>query len=87
MAHTIRPVVNLNGSSKEDLLDKSMEIHRELKQLAQLMRGSIPHPRDYQTGGNYAADRKEAIRRINLVDELAEAYYLDAWTLNEEAGS
>jgi len=81
--HVISPVPNLNGSKEGDLIEHCMNVRTELLWAVQLMLTCLPHPRDYQTGGDYQADRAEAERRVAVVQSLAEAYYRDAIAVAE----
>jgi hypothetical protein len=83
--NTIRPVPNLNGSTREDLARLMMNAAHDLRSSIGAMILALPHPRDYQTGGTFADDRAEAERRIAAVRALADQYELEAIGLIEEA--
>ncbi len=76
--HRISPKPWINGSSAERLVDQMMTVHRALEDAAHQMRLWQPHGRDYQIGGDYQADRAEFIRRLRLVEELAQQYRTEA---------
>ena len=76
--HRISPKPWINCSSAERLVDQMMTVHRALEDAAHQMRLWQPHGRDYQIGGDYQADRAEFIRRLRLVEELAQQYQTEA---------
>jgi hypothetical protein len=80
--HRIAPVPNHNGSQAHCLIEQMMEVHTALEAACHLMRRWQPHGRDYQTGGDYSADRIEFCRRLRLVEELAAQYESEAYTLS-----
>jgi hypothetical protein len=79
----IRPTPNLNGDSKETLLDQMITARRALILAAEAMQAALPHGRNYPVG-DYRADRDEAVRRIAAVRDLADLYYEDALALDKE---
>jgi hypothetical protein len=81
--HRIAPVPDLNGSPAHCLVEQSMEIHRALEAACEVIRRWQPHGRDYQIGGDYAADREEFVRRLRLVEELAAQYESEAYSLSK----
>jgi len=76
--HRIAPVPCLNGSSADALVEQFMEVAHALDAACEVMRRWQPHGRDYQIGGDYAADRAEFVRRLRLVEELAQQYQTEA---------
>ena len=74
----------LNGSSARLLLDQMMRVHRALLDAATAMRMWQPHGRDYQIGGDYQADHEEYLRRLRLVEELAEQYESEAYSMSKQ---
>jgi hypothetical protein len=79
----ICPVPNINGSKASDLAAQMMSVSHALEDAAALMRQWQPHGRDYLTGGDYQADRREFERRQRLVEELAEQYEREAVRVND----
>ena len=79
--HRISPVPCLNGSSAQMLMDQMMRVYAILADAAGAMRTYQPHGRDYQIGGDYQADHKEYLRRLRLVEELAEQYKSEAYSM------
>ena len=82
--HRISPVPWINGSSARLLLDQMMRVHRALLDAATAMRMWQPHGRDYQIGGDYQADHEEYLRRLRLVEELAEQYESEAYSMSKQ---
>ena len=82
--HRIAPVPCLNGSSARTLLDQMMRVHLALEDAAHQMRLWQPHGRDYQIGGDYQADHEEYLRRLRLVEELAEQYESEAYSMSKQ---
>ena len=74
----IAPVPCLNGSSADALVEQLMEVAHALDAACEVMRRWQPHGRDYQIGGDYTADRAEFVRRLRLVEELAQQYQTEA---------
>jgi len=81
--HAIAPVPNLNGSSAQDLADQMMRVSAILKDAVGLMATWQPHGRDYQIGGDYQADRTEFLRRVGLVEALAQQYEREAIAVSD----
>ena len=82
--HRISPKPWINGSSAERLVDQMMTVHRALEDAATAMRMWQPHGRDYQIGGDYQADHEEYLRRLRLVEELAEQYESEAYSMSKQ---
>ena len=76
--HQIAPVPNLNGSQADVLADQMMEVCHALEAAVTLMARWQPHGRDYQIGGDYQADRTESLRRLGLVEAMAQQYQREA---------
>ena len=82
--HRISTVPYMNGSSARLLLDQMMRVHRAMLDAATAMRMWQPHGRDYQIGGDYQADHEEYLRRLRLVEELAEQYESEAYSMSKQ---
>jgi hypothetical protein len=76
--HQIAPVPNLNGSPADVLAEQMMEVCHALEAAVTLMARWQPHGRDYQIGGDYQADRTEFLRRLGLVEAMAQQYQREA---------
>jgi len=55
-----------------------MEVCHALEAAVTLMARWQPHGRDYQIGGDYQADRTEFLRRLGLVEAMAQQYQREA---------
>lgn len=84
--HRISPRPWVNGSSADRLVDQMMTVARALEAACYEMRMHQPHGRDYQIGpdgpASYKADHDEFRRRLRLVEELAEQYESEAYSLS-----
>ena len=80
----IAPVPCLNGSSADALVEQLMEVAHALDAACEVMRRWQPHGRDYQIGGDYAADHAEYLRRLKLVEELSEQYENEAYAISKK---
>jgi hypothetical protein len=76
--HQIAPVPNLNGSPADVLAEQMMEVCHALEVAVGAMCKWQPHGRDYQIGGDYQADRTEFLRRLGLVEAMAQQYEREA---------
>jgi hypothetical protein len=86
--HRIAPRPCLNGSPADSLVEQLMEVAHALDAACAVMRRWQPHGRDYQIGGDYAADRAEFVRRLRLVEELAQQYQTEAiWVRRKEVSA
>lgn len=81
--HQIVPVPNRNGSPADVLAEQMMEVCHALEQAVTLMARWQPHGRDYQIGGDYQADRTEFLRRLGLVEAMAQQYEREAISMVE----
>jgi hypothetical protein len=81
--HKIAPGPNHNGTSAQVLAEQMMEVCHALERAAAVMATGQPHGRDYQTGGDYRADRDEFLRRIGLVEAMAHQYEREAIAVSE----
>ena len=74
----ICPVPNINGSKADDLAAQMTSVARAIEDAATLMRQWQPHGRDYLTGGDYQADRREFEQRHRVLTDMAEQYQREA---------
>lgn len=69
------PIVNLNGSDPDVLVDAALKTAQALRKALDAMSQSAPHGRDYQTSaGAYTIARREFEERIAEVREIADFY-------------
>ena len=64
------PIVNLNGTSKEELLRLHIDAMHALESAATAMMKVTPHGRDFQTAGSvevYRQAKADHLRRVNLL--------------------
>jgi hypothetical protein len=67
----VPPIVNLNGNSREALVDQQRRILDALGQLLGAMHAAMPHGRDYQPQPQeYVAAREAWVERIMLLQSL-----------------
>lgn len=83
--HMIEPYPNLNGSSPERLSDLLADVCHAIIALKDAMAQATPHGRDYQTGGDYIADRREHLRRWDVIDELLRQYQDEMFAIHDKA--
>ncbi len=66
------PLVNLNGTDKESLLDSYCEVHLAMHRALEKMMQNGPNARDYPIEGTYAKARQEHIARCAKVRSAME---------------
>jgi len=66
------PVVNMNGSSRDALVEQQLAVAQAARALADALAEASPHGRDYQTAqpGEYEGARKEHDARCQLVRDI-----------------
>ena len=67
--YLVKPIVNLNGTSREALVEQQMDVVTAADALIKAMANAMPHPRDFQTTapGTYEAARDAYAARLELV--------------------
>ena len=81
------PIVNLNGESRESLLEKHVAVYYAARNLRQALANAAPHGRDYQTEPNdelYRHDRARWEKLLRDAHEIERAYRLIAERLATE---
>ncbi len=71
----ILPIVNINGTERDDLLKDYMAARKALQLAVEALGAASPHGRDYQTmpqGSFYAAQPEPADRIVKVRSVLAE---------------
>ena len=58
----MKPIVNINGTSREELIEQRIDARRAVTDLISALRHTVPHGRDY-IGNQEAFDRDRAICR------------------------
>lgn len=74
--HLVPPLVNLNGTSAEALLEQSINVSLALHKALEAMGHAAPHGRDYQTAqpGSYERARDAFSRRLLVVATLRQEF-------------
>jgi len=69
------PLINLNGTSAEELKRLNANAYYALKTAIEAVHAAAPHGRDYQTvPGAYQAARAEHIARVNRLSDIQDEY-------------
>ncbi len=68
----VYPVVNMNGTSRDSLLENLLKTTSILQVAIDRLRECMPHGRDYQTVDSklYGKARDQHIKRIEAVDSV-----------------
>lgn len=80
----MHPIANLNGTSREQLIDTRLAAVRALRDAMKAMQELSPHMRDY-LGNNetWQADRTIHIARFSTLDAMANDLIDEALSLRE----
>ena len=83
--YLVKPIVNLNGTSREALIDQQQDVVCAADVMIKAMANAMPHPRDYQLQGpgTYEAARNAYLARVDLLTKIRaeiEQYALDIAT-------
>ena len=81
MANTL-PIIHLNGTSREELVDQLREVSRHLRRAGDALAAATPNGRDYYPGGPklFQAARSEHRRRQVQLSDLKRE--IDTMALN-----
>jgi len=81
----MRPNVNMNGTSRESLVDQRRDVMRALLRAQEALKHMAPHGRDYQgvplPDIRFEADRKVWQARMKLLVDLYDVTYEEALEL------
>ena len=71
------PVVNLNGTSREELRKQGIGVYNALSNVEAELRNMLPHGRDYQTVGfdRYALAREQHMDRVRKIEAIKSEIY------------
>lgn len=72
----VRPIVNLNGTDRKDLIQQAFDVSAKAEELLQALGRAAPHGRDYQTVGNkaYQRDRELWEKFVGHARDIFDAY-------------
>ena len=72
----VKPVVNLNGTSREELIKQAFDVSSAAESLIQALGRAAPHGRDYQTTTNlrFRDDRYLWETYLEHVRDIFDAY-------------
>lgn len=80
----IHPIVHLNGSGLENLLDQRARQYRAIEHLIQVLQKSCPHQRDfYVEAGAWEAAEAEHCKRLMILGELKAAIEIEIIRLHQ----
>ena len=84
MTTTIHPAVNNNGTSRVDLVDQRRAIIDACDALVGALRAATPNGRDYPgETERLHADRETHYVRITIVQDLREAVFAEALSIQQ----
>ena len=88
MSHLVTPTVNLNGSSKHDLVGQMLTIMRALEDAEHAICHAMPHGRDFQTmdAESYRAAREAFCERARAVHAMCAEFGELAIAINAQDG-
>lgn len=91
MSHSMKPlvtpIVNLNGSSAEHLINERLSIMTKIDELIVTLQHAMPHGRDYQTHSTaFACEdaRKAWSERIQILREIRSDFVADAIAIQHQ---
>lgn len=72
----VRPVVNMNGTSREELMRQAFDVSNAAEALIQALGRAAPHGRDYQTTSyeRYSDDRMLWEKFVEHARDIFDAY-------------
>jgi len=88
MKPLVTPVVNINGTSKSELLRQQTDIMSAISDLQKVMRQATPNGRDFQTvGQGFAEEARDAFNeRYNLLTKMYEEFQHVAIEIQKQQG-
>ena len=82
----ITPLLNINGSSADDLINPRLQALDHLMDAIEAMSQAVPNGRDYPGNATACtADREEHYDRIKAIKAIREAIYAEAIAIKEQA--
>jgi len=82
----ITPMLNINGSSADDLINPRLIAIRSLKDAIEALLQVTPNGRDYGMPEECVADRKKHYDRIELIHDIWNEIYSEAIAIKEQEG-
>lgn len=83
----ILPIVNNNGTSRDELVNQRREVYQALSEVLEKMRAMSPNGRDYQTdptGAQFKAARVVHEARVKLIQSLRDSMEEEAIALQKQ---
>ena len=86
MKTLIAPIVNNNGSSKDNLLEDYLAIKAALDEALHIMARGTPNGRDYQTvdPGIASAAREAHSERMKIIKDMRDEFYAIAIEVSKQ---
>jgi hypothetical protein len=82
----IKPTINLNGSSADDLIRPRRDAMGHLRNAIEALRQAAPNGRDYPGDSDRCVvDRETHFARLEAIKALSEAIYAEALAIQEGA--
>jgi len=83
--YLVPPIVNLNGSSRQELLDQQLEVLLALDVLISRMRQAAPHARDFQPRPQeYIPAREAWNERVEALIEMKGQLASNAYCISQQ---
>jgi len=85
MQPLIKPQINLNGTSKEQLLQQQMIVMAGFRELLSAMSDAMPHGRDYQfRPSEYPLARDAWLERMKAIQAIEAEIFDHAMAISDE---
>jgi hypothetical protein len=86
MTDTIKPIININGTDREDLLQQRLDILTACKALTDAVKQAAPNGRDYPGDPKaFGRDRDTHYARIAQLNALRSVILTEALALRDAA--
>jgi len=87
MAHLVPPIVNLNGTSREELLAQQLDVLEAIEVLIRTMQVAMPNARDFQPRPQeYIPARDAWIERIEILTQMKQQLAANAYCISQQGG-
>ena len=85
MAHLVPPIVNLNGTSREELLDQQLDVLKAIDVLIHAMQQAMPNARDFQPRPQeYIPAREAWMERIEVLVAMKQQLAANAYCISQQ---